>query len=50
VAGEGLYVGDFVPVEVLQRQDYDLVGEATATEDRVRPTGPPGALPIIATR
>jgi ribosomal protein S12 methylthiotransferase len=36
VTGHGLEVGQFVPVEVAARQDYDLVGVAV-TEDADQP-------------
>ncbi|MBT4865297.1 MAG: 30S ribosomal protein S12 methylthiotransferase RimO, partial [Planctomycetaceae bacterium] len=26
VSGEGIEVGDFIPVEMIERRDYDLVG------------------------
>ncbi len=32
VSGEGLQVGDLVPVEIVERQDYDLAGIATARD------------------
>ncbi|MEX1232226.1 MAG: 30S ribosomal protein S12 methylthiotransferase RimO [Planctomycetaceae bacterium] len=32
ISGEGLSVGEFVPVEIMARDDYDLVGNATDNE------------------
>jgi ribosomal protein S12 methylthiotransferase len=45
--GETLSPGQMVPVEILERKDYDLIGVATDV-DRSRPAGATGpALPIV---
>jgi ribosomal protein S12 methylthiotransferase len=48
VAGENLQPGQMVPVEILERREYDLVGEATgADERRVESAKASVALPVV---
>jgi ribosomal protein S12 methylthiotransferase len=48
VSGEDLQPGQMVPVEILARRDYDLIGQATGT-DESRPAGDDASvgLPIV---
>ena len=32
VSGEGISVGELVPVEIIAQHDYDLIGEAAESE------------------
>jgi ribosomal protein S12 methylthiotransferase len=47
VAGENLQPGQMVPVQILERRDYDLVGEAAGTEERRDNSAASAALPIV---
>lgn len=33
VTGEGINIGDLIPVEIVDRQDYDLIGLYHGTDD-----------------
>lgn len=51
VSGENLQVGQFVPVEIVERRDYDLVGVAVSADVSEGPeaaAGPAISLPIVS--
>lgn len=51
VSGENLQVGQFVPVEIVERRDYDLVGVAIAADAEETPAAAPASavsLPIVS--